>query len=201
MVPSAESIVITDEQRKLYIQLNPTGINGDFVMKNDKIYLHGETMEYLIKNAGAQIFFDHDKKEVRIQGELQDKRLYTLYINDSIVGNIEQDLFPLREVFESLGATVTWLEDTEKVRIEYKDKCYLCEMVVPNDMFPEQVYIIIIDEQTEKYLQLNPMAGIGGFEMIDDRICLYGETMEYLIKNVGGQMYVDDDSRIAKIWG
>ena len=117
----------------------------------------------------------------------------------SIIFEYKTVWFPLRTVFEELGATVNWIEETGDTKIIYKDKEYLCEIKAPNPYFPETKYIYIKNVQNDNYFLLTSMSIGGVFTMIDDRIYLWQDTGIRLLEALGCQVNVDMETQTVTI--
>ena len=117
-----------------------------------------------------------------------------LYINKKMINNGDdvlfenEALFPLRTIFENLGATVGWEEKTQSVSIDYNNNKYLCELKAPNPDFPDMKYIYIKNISNNKYLILTQMSTGGMYKIIDDRIYLYEDTGKRLFETIGCQI-------------
>ena len=108
-------------------------------------------------------------------------------------------LFPLRTIFEELGAKVNWIENTGETEIVFNDKIYLCEIKAPNSFFPNNKYIYIKDVQNNCYFYLTPMSMGGSYEMINDRTYLHQETGKRLFEAMGCIVEIDLENQIVNI--
>lgn len=120
-----------------------------------------------------------------------------LYINnrkinsvDTIINITTEYLFPLRTIFEELGAKVEWEEETESIYIDFNEKVYLCNFkplrYIGDGL--ENAKEIYITTQEKKgslaamdYILLNPMGPNGLVTIINDRTYLYQNTAKQLM--------------------
>ena len=125
-----------------------------------------------------------------------------LYINQKIINNGDdvvfenEALFPLRTIFENLGAIVDWEENTQSVSIDYNHNKYLCELKAPNPDFPDVKYIYVKDISNNEYFLLTPMSTGGMYRIINDSIYLYEDTGKRLFEAMGCQV----DIRMNEIY-
>ena len=130
-----------------------------------------------------------------------------LYINQKLINNGDdvlirgnEVLFPLRTIFENLGATVDWDEETQNLSIDYNHNKYLCELEAAEPASPDMKYIHMIDISNNKYLILTQMSTGGMCTIIDDRIYLYRLSGEILFETMGCAVDIDVEQRILKIY-
>lgn len=132
----------------------------------------------------------------------------TLTVNENNVINKdlpliynEQLLLPLRSIFESLGARVTWYSDTGKIMIEYAGEVYICKFWYAEtvDKFMTVESSSIDNGALGHYIQLEPMSGSGAYEMINDRTYLYEETGRRLFEALGCTVEIDKEQKVVRI--
>lgn len=135
-----------------------------------------------------------------------------LYINknqinkdDTVLYYNNQMLFPLRRIFEELGATVNW-DDVEKhTIIEYDDEKYISKTAPANRYFPDIKAITVQNiknlgkTEFSSFIQLNSMGVSGSFCIINDYTYLYQDTAERLFKAFGCKVEVDIENKTVYI--
>lgn len=127
---------------------------------------------------------------------------WSLYVNGALIeseDNVKYNAFvllPLRTIFEALGATVEWQQETGETVIKYNGETYICEIFNPNSNY----YFYIRNKDTGEYVYLTPMSMGGGFNMINDRIYLFKEAGQRLFEGVGCTVEIDYDAKIVKIY-
>ena len=128
-----------------------------------------------------------------------------LYINgvliektDTVLAERRAIFLPLRTIFETLGATVDWREDTGNVIITYKEESYICYIKEPNPGYLKLFYVK--NQRIGKHLYLTAMSTGGGFCIINDRIYLYEQTGERLLEALGCKVEIDSNMRIVEIY-
>lgn len=126
--------------------------------------------------------------------------------NDTILYNNNNDiLFPMRRVFEELGAIVTWNDEEKHTIIEYNGEKYICKVAPVNEYFPEIKAITFQNiknlgkRELSSYIQLNSMGGSGSFCIINDYTYLYQDTAERLFRALGCKVEVDTNSKAVYI--
>lgn len=137
-----------------------------------------------------------------------------LIINNKQVSNATTVLFgntaifPLRTIFEELGALVQWQEETGDVLIFYRDETYICQfrpIPPPNeDASKRHVFIKNIKSKDsnafEDHIQLNSMSSTGLAMLVNDHTYLGQETATWLMKYFGFSVEVDTAAKIARIY-
>ena len=93
--------------------------------------------------------------------------------------------FQLRGICESIGASVVWMEDTGNIKIEHKGKSYICEVLAPNDYFPEKKYFYMKNDKNGQYVYLWQMGFGCAYIMQDGRYYLSENSMNRLLKEFG----------------
>lgn len=128
-----------------------------------------------------------------------------LYVNDILIESEntiqvenQEILFPLRIIFEALGADVDWQKETGHIIIKYNNETYLCYSKEPNQGYAK--YFYVKKENTDEYIFLTPMSTGGAYRMINDRTYLYQETGRRLFEAVGCTVEVEPDSHTVKIF-
>lgn len=128
-----------------------------------------------------------------------------LYVNDVLVESsdtvlIKENmmLFPLRTIFEELGASVNWDKETGNTEILYDRKSYTCFIKEPNPGYNK--YFYVRDNSTEQYIYLTNMSFGGLYFIINDRTYLYSDTAEHLFKSLGCRVEIETDTKTVRIY-
>ena len=142
-----------------------------------------------------------------------------LYINGNYVDNdpvlftiIKENggetLFPLRTIFENLGAEVNSDETGKNIEILYNGNKYLCSVfynkmaVVSNDenLYNGKYYVIrIFDTKNNNYVYLNDMSDFGVCTVVNGHIYLFEKSGEHLFNELGFEVSTDIENRIVHI--
>lgn len=118
--------------------------------------------------------------------------------NSEIQARTQDMLIPLRTIFESLGATVIWQEETENILIKYNNESYLCYTSSPNSLYPTK-YLYVKNLRTNKNIYLTSMSYGGAYCIINDRTYLYSDTGKRLLEAMGCKVEFELNTRIFKI--
>ena len=119
-----------------------------------------------------------------------------------------ESLFPLRTIFENLGATVNSDETGKNIEILYNGNKYLCSIfyhevaVVSNDenLYDGKYYMIrIFDTKNNDYVYLNDMSDFGVCTIVNGHIYLFQDDAEHLFKELGFEVSTDIENRIVLI--
>lgn len=119
-----------------------------------------------------------------------------------------ESLFPLRTIFESLGATVNSDETGKNIEILYNGNKYLCSIfyhevaVVSNDenLYDGKYYMIrIFDTKNNDYVYLNDMSDFGVCTIVNGHIYLFQDDAEHLFNELGFEVSTDIENRIVHI--
>jgi len=129
-----------------------------------------------------------------------------LYINDVLMKTPDSaqvdgiTLFPLRSAFESLGANVLWIEESNEVAIEYLGEFYLLAVLhYDGDAdYPTQ-YFSIKNVNTNAPINLTSMTPTGGGQIINNRIFLYQEGATLLLHALDCTIEFENESRTIRI--
>lgn len=95
-----------------------------------------------------------------------------------------ESLFPLRTIFENLGATVNSDETGKNIEILYNGKYYM---------------IRIFDTKNNDYVYLNDMSDFGVCTIVNGHIYLFQDDAEHLFKELGFEVSTDIENRIVHI--
>ncbi|MBE7020129.1 MAG: copper amine oxidase N-terminal domain-containing protein [Ruminococcaceae bacterium] len=126
---------------------------------------------------------------------------WSLYVNGALIeseDNVKYNecvLLPLRTIFEALGATIEWQQETGETIICYKDEVFLCYTEKSNSIY----YFFIQKKDKDEFIYLNPMATLGGFYMINDRMYIFEESGVRLFEAMGCSVEIDEASKTVKI--
>ena len=136
----------------------------------------------------------------------------TIYVNNTKVNNkdtvliIDNQIFiPLRTILEALDSKVYWEESTGNIYFDFAEIEYVCKVVVLNSYYPDEKSLLVCKVQNinstnnDDYIQLNPWAADGAFEMINDRTYLYRDTAERLLKALGCSVEIDEENHVVRI--
>lgn len=130
---------------------------------------------------------------------------YLLYVNgtlieatDSVTVKDKEILFPIRTIFESLGATVNWQEETGNILITYNDELYICYTKEPNPGYSK--YFYIKKKSTDEHIYLTAMSTGGAYCMINYRTYLYQETGKRMFEALGCKVEIDSNKHTVKIY-
>lgn len=119
-----------------------------------------------------------------------------------------ESLFPLRTIFENLGATVNSDETGKNIEILYNGNKYLCSIfyhevaVVSNDenLYDGKYYMIrIFDTKNNDYVYLNDMSDFGVCTIVNGHIYLFQDDAEHLFNELGFEVSTDIENRIVHI--
>ena len=119
-----------------------------------------------------------------------------------------ESLFPLRTIFENLGATVNSDETGKNIEILYNGNKYLCSIfyhevaVVSNDenLYDGKYYMIrIFDTKNNDYVYLNDMSDFGVCTIVNGHIYLFQDDSEHLFKELSFEVSTDIENRIVHI--
>ena len=119
-----------------------------------------------------------------------------------------ESLFPLRTIFENLGATVNSDETGKNIEILYNGNKYLCSIfyhevaVVSNDenLYDGKYYMIrIFDTKNNDYVYLNDMSDFGVCTIVNGHIYLFQDDAEHLFKELSFEVSTDIENRIVHI--
>ena len=119
-----------------------------------------------------------------------------------------ESLFPLRTIFENLGATVNSDETGKNIEILYNGNKYLCSIfyhevaVVSNDenLYDGKYYMIrIFDTKNNDYVYLNDMSDFGVCTIVNGHIYLFQDDEEHLFKELSFEVSTDIENRIVHI--
>lgn len=119
-----------------------------------------------------------------------------------------ESLFPLRTIFENLGATVNSDETGKNIEILYNGNKYLCSIfyhevaVVSNDenLYDGKYYMIrIFDTKNNDYVYLNDMSDFGVCTIVNGHIYLFQDDAEHLFNELGFEISTDIENRIVHI--
>ena len=106
---------------------------------------------------------------------------------------------PLRTLFESLGATVTWDADTGNTFINYKDITYKCRTGDEAPYVPHTFHFYVKNTYTKESIKLNPMTNIGLCEIINDRTYISSDTAKYFLQAIRYSYEVDTENKTVRI--
>ena len=156
---------------------------------------------------------EENRGDLYINGNYVDNDpvLFTI-IKENETGIIKEDggetLFPLRTIFENLGATVNSDETGKNIEILYNGNKYLCSIfyhevaVVSNDenLYDGKYYMIrIFDTKNNDYVYLNDMSDFGVCTIVNGHIYLFQDDAEHLFNELGFEVSTDIENRIVHI--
>ena len=156
---------------------------------------------------------EENRGDLYINGNYVDNDpvLFTI-IKENETGIIKEDggetLFPLRTIFENLGAEVNSDETGKNIEILYNGNKYLCSVfynkmaVVSNDenLYNGKYYVIrIFDTKNNNYVYLNDMRDFGVCTVVNGHIYLFQDDAEHLFKELGFEVSTDIENRIVHI--
>lgn len=122
-----------------------------------------------------------------------------LIVLENGIHHINGIFFPLRTIFEALGATVDWQEETGDIIIQYRGEYYLCYTQVLNAEIPSEKLFFIKKKNTEEYLYLNPMSMGGICYIINNRIYLSEDTGKQLFEALNCTVEIAQEMGTLKI--
>lgn len=156
---------------------------------------------------------EENRGDLYINGNYVDNDpvLFTI-IKENETGIIKEDggetLFPLRTIFENLGAEVNSDETGKNIEILYNGNKYLCSVfynkmaVVSNDenLYNGKYYVIrIFDTKNNNYAYLNDMSDFGVCTVVNGHIYLFEKSGEHLFNELGFEVSTDIENRIVHI--
>lgn len=128
-----------------------------------------------------------------------------LYVNgtfieseDTIQITNQEILFPLRTIFEALGATVIWQKETGNILIKYNEESFICYIREPNPGYTK--YFYVKKESTNEYIYLTNMSAGGAYCILNDRTYLYQETGKRLFEALECHVEIETDTHTVKIF-
>lgn len=151
----------------------------------------------------------------QIQGIEDNMNYYngSLYINgseisakDTILYNKNNVmLFPMRRIFEELGAMVDWDDIEQNTVVTYNGEQYVCKISPINEHVPNVKALTIQNKKNlgrndfASYIQLNNMGVRGSFCIINDYTYLYEDTAQHLFEKLGCKVEIDTNSKAVYI--
>lgn len=156
---------------------------------------------------------EENRGDLYINGNYVDNDpvLFTI-IKENETGIIKEDggetLFPLRTIFENLGAEVNSDETGKNIEILYNGNKYLCSVfynkmeIVSNDenLYNSKYYVIrIFDTKNNNYVYLNDMSDFGVCTVVNGHIYLFEKSGEHLFNELGFEVSTDIENRIVHI--
>ena len=160
---------------------------------------------------GSTIYAGSNTKNVKNDNSVEYK-FGTLYVNGSRVNSNDTVLyydncilFPMRRVFEEIGAQVAWNEIEQNTVITYNEEQYVCKISPINEYVPNIKALTVQNKKNlgrndfASYIQLNNMGVRGSFCIINDYTYLYQDTAERLFTTLGCKVEIDTNSKSVYI--
>lgn len=108
-----------------------------------------------------------------------------------------QALFPLRTIYEALGAQINWYDEIREMAIHYNGDVYIGYFASIN---PDRTPVICVrDRQTGKELLLASMTYFGGIYTINNSVYLYEEAGKLLFEQMNCTVNIDKEKHILRI--